>query len=306
MHQQQTMQQQQQQQQVWSQEGLQQQLHPQQQQQQQQPQQQAQLDPPHNQQQQQQQYKLQVRPDPLQQPEECLSPASQTSLPAVTPTPSSATSGQGSSSRNSTAAVSNSGTGNSPQEDIRSSSGGSSMVLPHVASRHQQVRLSGSNVDAITDMVCNARGGSYGSGCSPTFQQLQQSLPLTGAPGMQPGPIQFVPVRLSSVTDPQPPPAAAAAGAGAAAAGVAAAATGTHRSVPRQASFSSNLSPTGPMGGAMLSAGAFAGGLDQQSPPLVQQLGVSVDSLARLFKAEADTEFEQVGAMRGGGGVKWG
>lgn len=66
--------------------------------------------------------------------------------------------------------------------------------------------------------------------------------------------------------------------------------TGMHQG----SGFSSGSSPVAVAGGGMMPGGAFAmgGGMDQ-SPPLVQQLGVSIDSLARLFRADADTEFEQ-------------
>lgn len=58
---------------------------------------------------------------------------------------------------------------------------------------------------------------------------------------------------------------------------------------PSQQSFSSSSSLPEGMGGAGSPYGV------EQHPALVQQLGVSVESLSRLFRADADTEFEQVG-----------
>lgn len=71
-----------------------------------------------------------------------------------------------------------------------------------------------------------------------------------------------------------------------------------HTPVSRQASFSSIPSPTGDVYSS--AAGTFwtFGQFDQQSTELVLQLGVSDASIARLFRADAETEFEQVRGFR--------
>jgi len=210
----------------------------------------------------------------------CTSPSSQQdSTPATTPTPSTATA---SSFRNSGSSTSGSRAG-------MGSAAGSFLEDPPAAAAGGG---GGGGAAAVLRTSDSSRCSSYSSGSA--LPQTSGSAAATAAVTAAAAAAAAAAATTgsfsstsSSVHQMLPPTAAQPSAAGGGGGGGGGAVRQSYVA-PSQQSFSSSSLPQG-MGGAGSPYGV------EQHPPLVQQLGVSVESLSRLFRADADTEFEQVG-----------